>query len=86
MGGGGRSKGKIKPNSPSVKRSNAFRFWQEAGSKFVEQLRAKGLRSVTWCVLMVNSFRLSKDQTAVAALGIDNEGRKHVLDLRWAPL
>jgi hypothetical protein len=37
-------------------------------------------------VLMVNSFRLSKDQTAVAALGIDNEGRKHVLDLRWAPL
>lgn len=70
----------IKPNSPGVKRSNVSRLWLEAGSKFVEQLRAKDLRSVTWCVLMLDGIRLSKDQTAVVALGIDNEGRKHVLD------
>ena len=70
----------IKPNSPGVKRSNVSRLWQEAGSKFVEQLRAKDLRSAAWCVLMLDGIRLSKDQTAVVALGIDSEGRKHVLD------
>ncbi len=31
----------IKPNSPGVKRSNVSRLWQEAGSKFIDTLRAK---------------------------------------------
>lgn len=70
----------VKPNSPGVKRSNASRLWQEAGSKFIEQLRSKDLQSTTWCALMLDGIRLSKDQTAVVALGIDIEGRKHVLD------
>jgi putative transposase len=70
----------IKPNSPGVKRSSVSRLWQEAGSKFVEQLRGKDLGSITWCALMLDGIRLSKDQTAVVALGIDNEGNKHVLD------
>jgi transposase-like protein len=70
----------IKPNSPGVKRSNVSRLWQEAGSRFVEQLRGKDLGSITWCALMLDGIRLSKDQTAVVALGIDNEGNKHVLD------
>lgn len=70
----------IKPNSPGVKRSSVSRLWQEAGSKLVEQLRGKDLGSITWCALMLDGIRLSKDQTAVVALGIDNEGNKHVLD------
>ena len=70
----------IKPNSPGVKKSNVSRLWQEAGSKFIEQLRGKDLSSITWCALMLDGIRLSKDQTAVVALGIDSEGRKHVLD------
>ena len=28
----------IKPNSPGVKRSNVSRLWQEAGSKFIDEL------------------------------------------------
>jgi transposase-like protein len=70
----------IKPNSPGVKRSNVSRLWQEAGSKFVEQLRGKNLGSIPWCALMLDGIRLSKDQTAVVALGIDQEGNKLVLD------
>jgi transposase-like protein len=70
----------IKPNSPGVKRSNVSRLWQEAGSKFIDELRGKELKSTKWCVLMLDGIRLSKDQTAVVALGIDSEGRKHVLD------
>jgi transposase-like protein len=37
----------IKPDSPEVKRSNVSRLWQEAGSKFIEQLRGKDLASTT---------------------------------------
>ncbi|EGF27379.1 IS256-like element ISRba10 family transposase [Rhodopirellula baltica] len=70
----------IKPNSPGVKKTNVSRLWQEAGSKFIEQLRGKDLSTITWCALMLDGIRLSKDQTAVVALGIDSEGRKHVLD------
>jgi transposase-like protein len=70
----------IKPNSPGVKRSNVSRLWQEVGGKFVEQLRSKDLGSIKWCVLMLDGIRLSNEQTAVVALGIDNEGNKHVLD------
>ena len=70
----------IKPNSPGVSRSNASRLWQEAGSKFIDALRGKDLTTQTWCVLMLDGIRLSKEQVAVAAIGIDHEGRKHVLD------
>ena len=68
------------PKSPGVKRSSVSRLWQEAGKKFVEQLRSKDLGAVTWCALMLDGIRLSKEQTAVVALGIDAKGHKHVLD------
>ena len=68
------------PKSPGVKRSSVSRLWQEAGKKFVEQLRSKDLGAITWCALMLDGIRLSKEQTAVVALGIDAKGNKHVLD------
>jgi len=70
----------VKPNSPGVSRSSASRLWQDAGSKFIDVLRGKDLTTQTWCVLMLDGIRLSKDQVAVVAIGIDHEGRKHVLD------
>ena len=70
----------MKPKSPGVKRSNVSRLWQEAGKKFVEQLRSKDLGETSWCALMLDGIRLSKDQTAVVALGIDAKGNKQVLD------
>ena len=70
----------IKPNSPGVKRSDVSRLWQKTGCKFVSELRSKDLTQTNWCVLMFDGIRLSKEQTAVVALGIDSEGHKHVLD------
>jgi transposase-like protein len=70
----------IKPNSPAVSRSSASRLWQAAGSKLIDTLRGKDLTTQTWCVLMLDGIRLSKEQVAVVAIGIDHEGRKHVLD------
>lgn len=70
----------VKPNSPGVGRSNVSQLWQEAGSRLVDELRGRELGSQRWCVLMLDGIRLSKDQTAVVAVGIDSEGRKQVLD------
>jgi len=71
---------KIKPNSPGVGRSNVSRHWQSVGHKFVDELRGRDLTEENWAVVMLDGIRLSKDQLAVAAIGITTEGRKHVLD------
>jgi transposase-like protein len=61
-------------------RSNVSRLWQEVGHQFVEELRGRDLSQIDWTVLMLDGLVLSKDQTAIVAIGIDSEGRKHVLD------
>jgi transposase-like protein len=71
---------KIKPNSPGVGRSNVSRHWKSVGHKFVDELRGRDLSKENWAVVMLDGIRLSKDQLAVAAIGITTEGRKHVLD------
>ena len=68
------------PKSPGLKRSSVSRLWRETGKKFVDEVRGKDLGSTTWCALMLDGLRLSKEQTAVVALGIDSKGNKHVLD------
>ena len=72
--------GKLKPNSPGVGKSNVSRHWQSVGHKFVEELRGRDLSKENWAVVMLDGIRLSKDQLAIAAIGITAEGRKHVLD------
>jgi putative transposase len=71
---------KVKPNSPGVGKSNVSRHWQSVGHKFVEELRNRDLSQENWAVLMLDGIRLSKDQLAVAAIGITAEGHKRVLD------
>jgi len=71
---------KVKPNSPGVGRSNVSRHWKSVGDKFVDELRGRDLSVENWAVLMLDGIRLSKDQLAIAAIGITTEGRKHVLD------
>jgi len=46
----------------------------------VAQLRERDIASQEWLVLMLDGIRLSKDQTAVVALGIATDGRKQILD------
>jgi putative transposase len=61
-------------------RSNVSRLWQEVGHQFVDELRGRDLSQGDWLVLMLDGLVLSKDQTAVVAIGIDVAGQKHVLD------
>lgn len=61
-------------------RSNVSRLWQEVGHQFVDELRCRDLSEGDWLVLMLDGLVLSKDQTAVVAIGIDVAGQKRVLD------
>jgi putative transposase len=76
----GREMQAVHPKSPGVSRSNVSRLWAEAGAKLVEDLRGRDIGSQTWLVLMLDGIVLSKDQTAVVALGITPDGKKHILD------
>ena len=70
----------VKPSSPGVGKSNVSRYWQRVGNEFVEQLRGVNLSKENWVVLMLDGIRLSKEQLAVAAVGITAGGRKQILD------
>ena len=70
----------VKPDSPGVSKSNVSRHWQQAGHKFVDEFRGRDLSSQNWVAMMLDGIRLSKDQLAVVALGITDEGVKVVMD------
>ena len=76
----GREMQEVHPESPGVSRSSVSRLWAEAGAKLVEELRTRNMASQTWLVLMLDGIVLSKDQTAVVALGITADGTKQILD------
>jgi len=76
----GREMQAVHPESPGVSKSNVARLWAEAGVKLVEELRTRDIASPTWLVLMLDGIVLSRDQTAVVALGITTDGKKHILD------
>jgi transposase-like protein len=70
----------VKPGAPGVSKSNVSRYWQQAGSQFVDEFRGRDISRQNWVALMLDGIRLSKDQLAVVALGITAEGFKIVLD------
>ncbi len=70
----------VQPDPQGMSKSNVSRHWQQAGHKFVDQLRDRDLSQFDWAVLMLDGIRLSKDQLAIVAIGITTGGYKHVLD------
>jgi transposase-like protein len=70
----------VQPAAEGTSKSNVSRHWQQAGHKFVDQLRNRDLSQFDWAVLLLDGIRLSKDQLAIAAVGITSDGHKHVLD------
>ena len=66
--------------TPGYSKSNVSRHWQTVGHKFVDQLRGPDLSQKDWAILMLDGICLSKEQTAIVAVGITSDGYKHVLD------
>ena len=76
----GREMHAVHPESPGVSKSSVSRLWAKAGVQLVGALRTRDIASKTWLVLMLDGIVLSKDQTAIVALGITADGQKQILD------
>ena len=76
----GREMSDVHPESPGVSKSSVSRLWIQAGGKLIDELRTRDIASRDWLVLMLDGIVLSKDQTAVVAIGVTVAGTKHVLD------
>jgi transposase-like protein len=76
----GREMGEVHPESPGVSKSSVSRLWVQAGKKLVDELRTRDIASRDWLVIMLDGIVLSKEQTAIVAIGVVSDGTKHVLD------
>ena len=79
-GASSRAVSSVYPESPSTSRSNVSRLWATAGEAKVIELRGRDIASQDWLVVMLDGIHLSKDQTAIAVIGITSDGEKYVLD------
>lgn len=70
----------VVPQGPGTSRSSVSRLWCSVGHNFVDELRGRNLGETDWVVMMLDGIRLSDDETAVVAAGIDIEGHKQILD------
>ena len=79
-GASGREMKQVHPDSPKTSKSSVSRLWKKEGVKLVARLRERDIASPEWLALMLDGIRLSKEQMAVVALGIAQDGTKQVLD------
>ncbi len=68
------------PKAKGTSSSSVSRLWIKEGAKIISELRKRDLENYNWLALMVDGIVLSKDLTAVVALGITDEGKKLILD------
>lgn len=61
-------------------KSEVSRLWEKAGCKFIDELRSRDLSCHNWVVLMLDGIHLGRDLCAVVALGINDDGKKQILD------
>ena len=67
-------------NTPGVSKSEVSRLWRREGEKMLAAFRARDIARPDWLVLMLDGVRLDKDLMAVVALGVAEDGTKHLLD------
>jgi transposase-like protein len=63
-----------------VDKSSVSRHWKAASTKQLKQMMERSLSDQDFCVLFLDGKEFH-DFTLIVALGIDDEGRKHVLGL-----
>ena len=78
----GRDQKMVYPESPLTSKSSVSRMWMRESLKKVEELRGRELSGESFFGLMLDGIKLSKDLTAVVAIGMTCDGRKIVLDFQ----
>jgi len=67
-------------DTPGVSKSEVSRLWRREGEKCLATLRGRDIARNDWLVLMLDGIHLADDLMAVVALGIAEDGTKHLLD------
>jgi putative transposase len=72
--------GVLRSGQRGTSRSQVSRLWEKAGREFIDDLRSRDLSLNNWLVLMLDGIHLGKNICAIVALGISDDGKKHILD------
>jgi len=72
----------VYPDTGQASKSEVSRLWQKKGAEYLEKLRSRDLSEDDFLVLMMDGIQLSKEVTAVVAMGITTDGRKIILDFQ----
>ena len=75
-----RGQKEVYPDSPSNSKSSVSRLWHREGARMLEEFRARDIARDDWLVLMLDGVRLANELWAVVALGVAQDGTKHMLD------
>jgi putative transposase len=70
----------VHPEAQGNSRSNISRLWEREGEKMLEEFRTRDIQRDDWLILMLDGVCLTKDFWAVVALGVAEDGTKHMLD------
>lgn len=74
------TRGVARLSDKSISKSTVSEQWAERSAEKLAELRSKALKEEGYLVIMLDGVHLSREQTAIVALGIDAEGHKHMLD------
>jgi putative transposase len=75
-----REQGQLYPESRSTSKSSVSRLWVREGAKVLEEFRARDIARDDWLVLVLDGVKLAEELWAVVALGVAQDGTKHLLD------
>jgi putative transposase len=75
-----REQRQVYPESPSISKSSVSRLWVRQGAKLLEEFRARDIKRDDWLILVLDGVKLAEDLWAVVALGVAEDGTKHLLD------
>lgn len=70
----------VHPEIPSASKSSVSRLWVREGALIFQAFRERDIKRDDWLVLMLDGVRLANEFCAVVALGVAEDGTKHMLD------
>lgn len=74
------TRGATRLSDNSISKSTISEQWAERSAEKLTEFRSKALKEDGYLAIMLDGVHLSREQTAIVALGIDAEGHKHMLD------
>ncbi|MFI3291860.1 MAG: transposase [Opitutales bacterium] len=73
---------KLNPKDKKISKASLSKLWEEKASVLVENLQNESLEKYDLVALMIDGVWLSKELSAVVALGFDKDGHKKILGFR----